>query len=318
MKEKLDYRKIGGDIVSDIVGSLLMGAGVYIFASGAGFAMGGVSGIALMLNYLFRLPMGAITLAINIPLIIISYRILGRNFIFKTFRTLAIQAVIYDYVCARFPVYEGDPLLAAFYTGALVGTGLGIIYIRDSSTGGSDLIMMSIRKFRPHMSMGQISLCIDGTIILCGVLVFGNINAVLYGVISMTVSTTMLDKIVAGTGSGKIAMVICEDGMHVAEAISNVAARGSTLIHGIGTYTEEGKDVVICACSKREVQKVRRSVYQVDPGAFVMVLSYDEAFGYGFKKPEQPEALKLMAQKAEADALRNEESKAAKKKENGK
>ena len=264
------------DIGSDILGSLLMGAGIYIFASGSNFATGGVSGIALMLNHLFGIPMGTFSLLMNIPLILISYKILGRSFLLCTLRTLIIQAWVFDYICVRYPVYEGEPLLAALYTGVLMGAGLAVIYIRDSSTGGSDLIIMSIHKLKPHMSIGSISLMIDGCIICCGV---------------------VMDKIVAGTGSGKIAMVICDDGIKVAQAISDETERGSTMIKAMGPYTGKDRDIIICACSKREIFKVRHAAYAVDPGALIMVMRYDETFGYGFKRPETRAAQLIVDQK---------------------
>lgn len=147
------------------------------------------------------------------------------------------------------------------------------------------------------MSIGSISLMIDGCIICCGVFVFGNIDAVLYGVIASVCCTIVMDKIVAGTGSGKIAMVICDDGMKVAEAISNDTERGSTMIKAMGPYTGKDRDIIICACSKREIFKVRHAAYNVDPGSLVMVMSYEETFGYGFKRPENKEAQLIVDQK---------------------
>ena len=135
MERKINGKKLGMDIASDIIGSLLMGAGIYVFAAGSNFATGGISGIALMLNYLFGIPMGTFSLLMNVPLILISYRILGRTFLLCTLRTLIIQALIFDNICVMFPVYQGEPLLAALYTGVLMGAGLAVIYIRDSSTG---------------------------------------------------------------------------------------------------------------------------------------------------------------------------------------
>ena len=107
----INKKKIAMDIGSDILGSLLMGAGIYIFASGSNFATGGVSGIALMLNHLFNIPMGSFSLFMNIPLILISYKILGRSFLLCTLRTLIIQAWVFDYICVRYPVYDSVLLL---------------------------------------------------------------------------------------------------------------------------------------------------------------------------------------------------------------
>ncbi|NLC89654.1 MAG: YitT family protein, partial [Clostridiaceae bacterium] len=146
------------DLIYDIVGSIFFGIGIYNFVSAADFAPGGVTGLAIIMNHYTDLPIGLATFLINIPIIAISFTTLGKKFLGRTFMTVLANTLIIDLVCPLLPVYRGERLLAAIFAGALVGIGLAIIYHNGSSTGGSDLIIMSIRRKRPHMSLGQLTL----------------------------------------------------------------------------------------------------------------------------------------------------------------
>lgn len=313
LNRKYGWKEFGADLGYDVLGSCLYAAGIYTFASHANFAPGGVSGLAIILNYLFSLPIGVATLMMNIPLIIISYRVLGKTFLLKTVKTTLISAFIMDTVFPLIPIYTGEPILAALYTGALSGAGLALIYMRGSSTGGTDLVIMSIRKKKPHLSIGQLGLAIDGIVILTGGLVYGRIDAVLQGVIATVVSNIVIDKIVYGAGSGKMAMIVTDCGAAVAKKISDETERGATMVEAVGAFTKEAKDLLICACSKREIYEVRRAVYEVDPHALIMITSYDEAYGYGFQEPELSQKKKDSMESLEsaADRDRAEEPKQA-------
>ena len=172
------------DTVYDVVGSILFAIGVYTFAKSADFAPGGVSGLALICNYLWDLPIGTMTLIINIPIIIISYKGVGRKFLLKSFKTMVISTLFLDLVFPLTPLYTGNSFLAAIFSGVFMGAGLALIYMRGSSTGGTDFLIVTIKKLKPHFSMGQVTLMTDLVVIVLGGFVFGNIDAVLYGVIS--------------------------------------------------------------------------------------------------------------------------------------
>ncbi len=275
------------DLVYDVVGSLIFGLGLYTFAREGGFATGGFSGLGLMLNHLTGLPIGMLTLLLNIPLIILSYRTLGRFFLLKTLKTMIIQTLILDLVMPLFPTYRGNPLIAALFTGVLMGAGLGIIYMRGSSTGGSDFLILSLHKVLPHLSVGQFSLMIDFVILILGALVYGNIDAALYGLISTFACSQVMDRVLYGAGSGKMAIIITNHGMETAQAISDEIERGSTLIKAIGTYSGDGRDMLLCACSKNQIFKVRAAAHKVDERAMVMITEVDEVYGEGFKSPEE-------------------------------
>jgi uncharacterized membrane-anchored protein YitT (DUF2179 family) len=177
-------------------------------------------------------------------------------------------------------------MLAAVFSGVFGGVGLAFIYMRGSSTGGTDFLVVSVKKIWPQFSMGQVTLAIDGMVILLGSLVYGDIDALLYGVVSTYAMSTVMDKILYGAGSGKLAIIITLHGAQVANAIDEAVGRGATIVRAIGGYSQEQRDMVLSACSKAEIFKVRNAVHKVDVGAFIMITEASEVFGEGFKPPE--------------------------------
>ena len=231
------------------------------------------------------------SLLINVPVAIICYRLLGRVFFFKSVKSMLISAFFLDIVFPLFPQYDAaaspaNPLLAALFAGALSGIGLAIIYMPGSSTGGTDFVIMSIRKLKPHLSIGSISLIVDGVVILLGWPVFGNINAVLYGVLMTIVSTTIIDKVMYGTGTRRMLLVVSDKAQEIANDIMEETERGATLADVRGAYTGKPHQMVMCVCSKVEVFAARRIINRIDPGAIVMLTTVDEAYGEGFLDPD--------------------------------
>ena len=216
------WKEHATDLAFDLAGSFLMGVGVYTFALKGGFATGGLSGMALIINYLWGLPVGMVTLALNVPLVLLTWRTLGRGFFLKSLRTMVISTVIIDFVLPLFPVYEGSRLLAAGFSGVLMGAGLSLIYMRGSSTGGSDFLIHAAKRKAPHISFGNLSLAIDASVILLGIPAFGDIDAALYGMVSAFALTIVMDKIIYGAGSGKLVLVITNEGQAVSRAIDPV------------------------------------------------------------------------------------------------
>lgn len=274
------------DILYDVIGSFIFGLGVYTFALKGEFAPGGITGLALIINYITGLPIGIMSLVLNIPIILGTFRILGRKFFLKSLRTMVISSAIIDGILPLIPVYEGSRLLAAVFSGILMGGGLAVIYMRDSSTGGADFLIHAAKRKAPHFSFGQISLILDAAVILLGIPAFGDIDSVLYGMISAFALTIVMDKIMYGAGSGKLALIITDYGKEVAQAIDQSVERGATLVDVTGSYSGDKKDMVMCACSNNEVFKVRSAAHQVDANAMVMICEANEVFGEGFRAPE--------------------------------
>lgn len=287
--KKYGWKAAGRDLLHDIVGSILYAAGIYTFAATADFAPGGITGVAMIINHFIPwLRIGMVSLIINIPVAIICYRLLGRVFFFKSVKSMLISAFFLDVIFPLLPQYNGaeNPLLAALFAGALSGIGLAAIYMPGSSTGGTDFIIMSIRKLKPHLSIGTISLFIDGTVILLGGFVFGNINAVLYGVLMTIVSTTVIDKIMYGTGTRRMLLVVSDHAQEIANAIMEETERGATIADVRGAYTGNTHQMMMCVCSKVEVYEARKIINRIDPTSIVMLTTVDEAYGEGFLEPD--------------------------------
>ena len=236
-KRETLIRKTAADLIYDITGGVFYAAGLYTFAGNAGFAPGGVSGLALILNHIWGLPVGTVTLLLNIPLAAVSYKAVGHRLLAKSAKTMIISSLILDVIFPFTPMYEGNRMVAAIYSGVFLGAGMALFYMRGSSSGGIDFLALTIKKKRPYMSIGVITLSIDLVVIFLGWPVFGDVDAVLYGVASTGASTIVIDKILYGIGAGTLAIIITDKGKAIAAGISEKAGRGVTSLPAVGGYS---------------------------------------------------------------------------------
>ena len=279
-----DWKRIGIDVSVDIIGGILIALGTYNFAATADFPMVGLNGIALIFWHLFKTPIGTVAMILNIPIAIGCYKILGRDFFIRSIRTIIITSLIMDYVAPLFPVYEGDKLLAAVCTGVLSGLGFAFIYMRNSSTGGVDFIMLSIKAKKPHISLGKITFIIDFIVVLIGVVVVTrDIDSLIYGVIITYLLSVVVDKVMYGVDAGKLTMIITEYPREVAEKIDELVGRGATFIKAEGSYKEDEKKIVMYACNNKQMFIIKTAVKEIDPNAFVVIMESNEVLGEGFK-----------------------------------
>ena len=282
MRDHVNKKELLIDILCDVFGSILYSIGIYTFAKNAGFAPGGMSGLALIMHHLWGLPIGLMTLVLNIPFVLFSYKVVGRRFLLKTAKTILITTFFLDVVFPHLQPYTGSPFLSAIYSGVFLGAGLSIIYMRGSSSGGTDFLTMSIKVLHPHLSIGFVTMAIDLFVIVLGWPVFGNVDSILYGLAATFITSVTIDKIMYGMGAGKLVIIVTNHGQEVADHISGVCSRGSTAIRAMGSYTKEDKDILLCACSKSEAYKVRSAAHDVEKSAFVMIVETSEVFGEGF------------------------------------
>ena len=282
---KIDWKEAGIDILTDIVAGALIAVGVYNFALQADFPVAGFSGIAIILYHLLGIPVGIGTILLNIPVAVFCYRFLGRAFFLKSMKTMFISSVIIAYVAPLFPVYEGSRLLAALCMGVLCGTGFALVFMRGSSTGGQDFITMSVKKVKPHVSLGAITGTLDiATIILGSVLVFRDVDGFIYGIIVTYLLTVIIDKILYGIDEGKMTLIVTERGRELAKQIDAYSGRGSTILRGVGSYSGKNKDVIMCACNNKEMYQIKKMVHTLDPEAFTIIMESNEVVGEGFKE----------------------------------
>ena len=282
MKE-FNMKEFAIDILVDVVGGLLIAIGVYNFAANAKFPVAGISGVALIFYHLFGLPIGTVTLLLNVPIIIICYKVLGKRYLIRSIKTMIISSLIMDYVAPLLPVFNGDRMLSAICVGVLSGLGYAIIYLRNTSTGGADFVIMSIRALNPHLSVGKIAFATDLIIVVAGGILFGDVESTIYGLVLTYILSVVVDKVMFGIDEGKMAFIVTEHGKEVAQRIDELTQRGSTFLKAEGSYSGDEKLVVMCACSNKEMHMVQKAVKEVDEGAFLIMMESNEVRGEGFK-----------------------------------
>ncbi len=281
---KKKVKEFGIDLLADIIGSFLVAIGIYNFATASEFPVTGVSGIAQVLYLYFDLPIGTMTTLMNIPIILICGRVLGLKFMLKSGKTLLISNFFMDVIAPLLPVYRGEMILSSICMGLIAGLGYGLMYMRNTSTGGTDFVTMTIRALKPHLSLGRIIAMVDCSVLLiCGFLMGGDIDKIIYGLISTYIISVVVDKVMYGLDAGKVTMIVTEHGYEVAEKIYELTDRGATILKATGSHTKDEKQVVMCASSYKQMHMVQKAVKEVDKEAFLVTMEANQVRGEGFK-----------------------------------
>lgn len=285
--DKKKIKNICLDLAADFIGSFLIAIGIYNFATASEFPVTGITGIAQVLYLYFGLPIGTMTTIINIPIILVCVKVLGMKFVMKSLKTLLISNFFMDVIAPLLPIYEGDLMLSSICMGLLAGLGYALIFMRDSSTGGVDFISLTIRALKPHISLGRIIVIVDCIVLLvCGLLLGGNVDKIIYGLIATYIVSVVVDKVMYGLDAGKVTLIVTEKGYDVAEKIHELTERGTTLLKAVGSHTKTEKQVVMCACSYKQMHMVQRAVKEVDHTAFLVMMEANQVRGEGFRPHE--------------------------------
>lgn len=279
---KIYYEKIKA-LLLEMAGSLLVAVGLANFAAAFEFPMTGFSGIALIVYRLFQIPLGFTNLALNIPIALVCYRLLGKQFFFRSLRCMVISSLMMDYLCPLLPMYMGDRLLAALCTGILSGLGYALIYMQNSSTGGADFIIMAVKARKPHVALGNITFLCAALVIGANWLIFRDTDGVIYGLIINYLSGIVINHTMYGANSGKITMIVTEHGKQIADAIENCCHRGSTILDAFGGYQQAKKQMVFCACSNKQMYQLEKVIKAVDQASFMVIWESNEVQGEGFR-----------------------------------
>ena len=254
--------------------------------SGLGYAMIYMRDSSTGGSDFIMMSIGTVALILNIPIAICCFRLLGRRFFLNSVRTIIITSIIMDVIAPLFPVYQGDRLLSAICCGVLSGLGYAMIYMRDSSTGGSDFIMMSIKALNPHLSLGNIAFALDAVIVILGtVIVSRDVDSLIYGLIVSYLLSLVMDKVMYGIDEGKLALIVTdpEHSTEICFKIDEVLGRGSTILNGMGSYSKDDKHIIMCACNNKQMYGIRKLIKTIDPKSFLVIMESNDVVGEGFK-----------------------------------
>ncbi|MEG6584962.1 YitT family protein [Dendrosporobacter sp. 1207_IL3150] len=265
------------------LGSVVTAVGLNMFLIPNKVAAGGVSGLATVLHYVFGSPVGLTMLALNIPLFLLSLKVLGTRFGINTLYGAAILSIAIDSTAPFTPVLTKDLLLSSLYGGVLCGIGLGLVFRFRGTTAGTDLAAAIINKIF-GISIGQSLLMVDFFVIALAGILFESAELSLYALISLFVTTHIIDLIQEGPSSAKAFIIMTNSPDNVAQAILKEMERGATYLQGRGAYTGQFRETLLCVVSTSEVTALKDIIYKIDKTAFVIVADVHEVLGEGFTR----------------------------------
>lgn len=268
-----------------LVGCALMALSLVLFLSPNKIAAGGVSGLSIVLHYLFKIPIGITMLVFNVPLFVLGVHKLGKRFGVKTIFGMCSFSFFTDFfdVVLKIKPFTNDMVLASIYGGILLGIGLGIVFRRKGSTGGSDIIAQ-IFSHHNIMSAGNTFMMIDFFVISIAGLVFQGIEYSLWGFIALYISSKIVDVLIEGLGYAKASYIISDKADEIKDTIIKEMNRGVTILKGEGPYTKTEKKIILCIVTRREISKLSRLAKEIDPSAFMIISDVYEVLGKGFKR----------------------------------
>ena len=264
-----------------VCGTLIMALSLNIFLIPNKIVTGGASGIGTILYYATGIGAGTWMLIINIPLFFAGFKALGKHSMIRTSAATVLLSLFTD-ITDGITLQSFDPVISSVYGGAMMGCGIGIIFLTSSATGGSDLAVKQLEKRFSMLSSGQLLLVIDAVIIISSAFVFKNYNAALYGFLSLYISGVLIDIITGGVNFAKAVYIISGKHEDIKRAVTGDLDRGVTVIDASGGYTGRPRPILFCVITKGEVVRLKAIVKNTDPNAFVIITDAKEVMGEGF------------------------------------
>ena len=267
-----------------LLGALLGGAAYPLFLTPNRIAPGGITGVAMILNYLTQWPVGIVSLVLNLPLFLIGYRTMGRIFAFRSLVATVLFSLFID-ILPLSPLTD-DPLLGTLFGGVLLGAGLGLIMRGGATTGGSDMIARMVHRRFQFISVGSFLFAIDCAVVIAAGFLIGTTEA-LYALINIFLTAKVMDAVIIGFSSNKACFVISPRWREISERIMREMDRGVTQLTARGGYTGEERPTLMCVISRSEIMSFKRILREEDENAFVIIVEAHEAIGDGFSGMEK-------------------------------
>ena len=268
-------------------GIITLGAVIYAlafdwFVAPNQIAMGGVTGLAQIVNALVPvLPVGVLSILVNVPLFLAGWRLLGGRLLVSSLYAMAVSSLAIDGIAWMHTFPPMDPSLATLYGGAGMGVGLGLVFSQGATTGGTDIIGKLLKLKFPWLPIGKLVMIPDMVVVILAAVVFGTVNAALYGLIQMYLLSKVMDMILYGWDTSRVAYIITDRWEETVQGLLDMN-RGVTLLQGKGAYTGAEKQVLLVAFRQREIVPIKRMLREIDPKAFFIVCDAHEILGEGF------------------------------------
>ena len=261
-------------------GIITLGAVIYAlafdwFVAPNQIAMGGVTGLAQIVNALVPvLPVGVLSILVNVPLFLAGWRLLGGRLLVSSLYAMAVSSLAIDVIAWMHTFPPMDPILATLYGGAGMGVGLGLVFSQGATTGGTDIIGKLLKLKFPWLPIGKLVMIPDMVVVILAAVVFGTVNAALYGLIQMYLLSKVMDMILYGWDTSRVAYIITDRWEETVQGLLDMNREGA--------YSGAEKKVLLVAFRQREIVPIKRMLREIDPKAFFIVCDAHEILGEGF------------------------------------
>ncbi|WP_027107610.1 YitT family protein [Lacticigenium naphthae] len=267
------------DIIYIIAGSVIAALSFQVFLLPNNIVSGGVSGFSIVVNSLWGWSPAIVQYAINIPLLVLCFWLLGKSAGYKTILGSLLLPLLIGIMSPLEPLTQ-DPLLASVFGGLTTGIGLGIVFRSKASTGGTSILAQIIYEYG-HLPLGISTAIVDGTIIFFALIAF-DIETVMFSLITLFVISRTIDLMQVGLNRAKNVFIISDSPQDIREEILHTMRRGVTNLGVKGGYGNTEKDMLMVVIAEHEFTMLKDTVLEADPDAFVVVMGASEVMGRGF------------------------------------
>ena len=281
MKHTLSYYVKSYAVIT--LGSLLYALAYNIFYAPNLVAMGGLTGLGQVLNALIPvLPVGTTVFVMNVPLFFLGWKFIGGHLLVSSLYAMTFSSFAIDVMDMIYQFPPMDTMLAAIFGGALLGAGIGLVFAKGATTGGTDLIARLLKLKFAWLPMGTLVLIPDFIVIVLAAIAFGKVESALYGLVSLFITSKVMDMVLYGLDSSKVAYIISDSCKEITDAVIAMD-RGATILHGEGAYSGDEKKVLMVAFKQKEIVPLKEKVNEIDPHAFLIVCDAHDVLGEDFR-----------------------------------
>ena len=244
------------------------------------FGSGGVTGITLLLYYIFGINPGTSNLVINLVLLLIGYQFLERRTMFYTVYAVILMSVFLDITRGMYQFIPHNVLLAAIGGGVVSGAALGLVMLGNGTTAGTDIIAMMLKKYLGWNV--SVSLLLLDIIVVSPLSIISDLEKVIITLIYLFTASRMINLVLEGFNSKKSFMIISKKYEEIGAQIQEKIGRGTTILDGHGFYSREERKVLFVAVNRLQVMTLQRIIHDVDPKAFIIITEVTHVIGEGF------------------------------------
>ena len=267
-----------------VLGCVIYAVGFQFFCYPNAITTGGVVGMAMIINQLTKLPVGVLTIVMNVPLFLVAWRHFGLDFLIGSLVGMGLSSLMVDF-CATFGIVAtNDPMLAALIGGVIKGIGMGMVYYVGATTGGIDIVIKLLKKKYSYINFGTLMLMMDAVIITAYALILGRYESAMYSLVAMYATTKMIDLALYGIDNACLCYIISDQSEAVTqESVNGTLHRGVTILEGRGAYSGNHRDVLMCVVKRPQIGELKRAIKSIDERAFFIVTNAKNVFGNGFE-----------------------------------